>query len=304
MLTFKNLQDEILLLWDAPGETGNFLTIVKNALNDAHAERCNAQRWSFMLWEDVLTFTTASGTLNYRLHPLFHRFHRIYNTSDTHKLIEVPPREYYESPETKFHFHMVEPSPVAADPVAPATLTLTSTSWSDVETEKAVTIRFLDGDNNEVSEDLVPSGGNTVDSSATANKILSVTKGGTWVGTMSLFAPYPGTVALSLSPTEYGRVYPQIRLLKDPEQADTVEYRFYRRPRILSGDNDIPDIPYPFSRILIWDTLLLLAAYDEAKEPGMWVEQRRQWEKKLADNYLEGQALGGRVRQVRDVTMR
>ena len=49
MLTFKNLQDEILLLWDAPGETGNFLTIVKNALNDAHAERCNAQRWSFML---------------------------------------------------------------------------------------------------------------------------------------------------------------------------------------------------------------------------------------------------------------
>jgi len=303
MLTFKNLQDEILLLWDAPGETGNFLTIVKNALNDTHAERCNSQRWSFMLWEDVLTFTTVSGTLNYRLHPLFHRFHRIYNTSDTHKLIEVPPREYYESPETKFHFHIVEPSPVVADPAATGTLSIVSSSGSDIEAAKAVTIRFLDGNNDEVSEDITPTGTSTAATSASASKVLSVTKGGTWVGTMTLKDSGSNTL-LTLLPTEYGKVYPQIRLLKDPEQADTVEYRFYRRPRILSGDNDIPDIPYPFSRILIWDTLLLLAAYDEAKEPGMWVEQRRQWEKKLADNYLEGQALGGRVRQVRDVTMR
>ena len=308
MLTFKDIQDQVLLLWDAPGETGNFLTIVKNAINDSHAERCNAQRWSFMLWEDVLTFTTVSGTLNYRLHPLFHRFHRIYNTSDTHKLIEVPPREYYESPETKFHFHMVEPSPVAADLASAGTLSMVSNSASD--TTPTLILRLIDNDTasglvrtGEISEALTANGTSTVTTAASTSKILSVTKGGTWVGTMTL-RDADGNTLLTLSPTEYGKVYPQIRLLKDPEQADTVEYRFYRRPRILSADYDIPDIPYPFSRILIWDTLLLLASYDEAKEPGMWVEQRRQWDKKLADNYLEGQALGGRVRQVRDVTMR
>ena len=301
MLTFKDIQDQVLLLWDAPGETGNFLTIVQNAINDAHAERCNAQRWSFMLWEDVLTFTTVSGTLNYRLHPLFHRFHRIYNTSDTHKLIEVPPREYYESPETKFHFHMVEPSSVAADPASTGTLSIVSSSASD--TTPTLTVRFIDSNSEEVSETLTANGTSTVTTTASANKVLSVTKGGTWVGTVTLKDSDSNTL-LTLSATEYGKTYPQIRLLKDPEQADTVEYRFYRRPRILAADYDIPEIPYPFSRILIWDTLLLLASYDEAKEPGMWVEQRRQWDKKLADNYLEGQALGGRVRQVRDVTMR
>ena len=303
MLTFKDIQDEVLLLWDAPGETGNFLTIVKNAINDAHADRCNAQRWSFMLWEDVLTFTTASGTLTYRLHPLFQRFHRVYNTTDTHKLVEVPPREYYEAPETKFHFHIVEPSPVAADPAATGALTIESSSGSDTEATKAVTIRFLDGSNNEVSETITPTGTSTAATSASASKVLSITKAGTWVGTLTV-KDSSGNTLLTLLTAEYGKLYPQIRLLKDPGQADTIEYRFYRRPRILNDDNDIPDVPYPFSRILVWDAVLLLASYDEVKPPPFWLEQRRIWDKKLIDTYMEGQALGGRVRQVRDVTLR
>ena len=196
---------------------------------------------------------------------------------------------------------MVEPSSVAADPASTGTLSIVSSSASD--TTPTLTVRVIDSNSDEVSETLTANGTSTVTTTASASKLLSVTKGGTWVGTVTLKDSDSNTL-LTLSSTEYGKVYPQIRLLKDPGQADTIEYRFYRRPRILTADYDIPEIPYPFSRVLVWDALLVLASYEEAKEPPMWVAQRKQWEKKLADNYLEGQALGGRVRQVRDVTMR
>ena len=106
---------------------------------------------------------------------------------------------------------------------------------------------------------------------------------------------------LSLTATETGKRYPQVRLLKDPEGADTIEYRFYRAPRILSVDSDIPDIPYPHSRILVWDTLLLLASYDEAPRPRYWEGEQAKQLKGLQNKYLEGQALGARPRMVRDV---
>jgi len=303
MLTFKNIQDEVLLLWDQPGETGNFLTIVKNAINDAHKRRCTSQRWSFMLWEDVLTFATVSGTLTYRAHPLLDTFHRIYNKTDEKPLKEVAPRDYYQVPLNKYYFHKVENSPVSADPASTGTLSIESSSASDTEAAKAVIIRFIDGSNDIQEETLTPTGTTPAPTTASAAKVLSVTKGGTWLGTMTLKDSGSNTI-LTLGITEYGKQYPQIRLLVDPKSADTVEYRFYRKSRKLSNDNDIPDIPDPYSSILIWDAALIIAAYDEAREPPEWQRKKAEWEKLMADQYLEGQALGAEPRQVRNVTHR
>ena len=300
MLTFKDIQDEVLLYWDAPGETGDFLTVVKNAINDAQAQRTDDQKWNFMLWEDTLTFSTASGTLGYVLHPLVNRLHRIYNTTTCTPLTEVPTREYYEEVPSKFDFHWVEPSPVLVQPSTTATVNIVSSSASDTEAAKAVTIRFLDGSDDIQEETLTPTGTTLVSTTASAKKILNVTKAGTWVGTMTLKDNATNTM-LTLLTSEFGKQYPQIRLFKDPAATETIEYRFYRIPRILSLDNDIPDIPFPYSHILTWDTLMILVSYDEAKIPHLWTLKQNEWKTKMAIRYLEGDTPGARARQVRDV---
>ena len=54
-------------------------------------------------------------------------------------------------------------------------------------------------------------------------------------------------------------------------------YRFYKRPTVLSHDNDIPDIPYPFSRILVFDALLELYTYNDANPPAYWITQSKKY---------------------------
>lgn len=300
MLTFKNIQDEVLLYWDAPGDTGDFLTLVKNAINDAIAYRVNKQKWNFMLWEDTLTFSTADGTFGYALHPLVNQLHRIYNTTTSTPLVEVPTREYYEGLSSKYDFHWVEPSPVLGQPSTTATVSIVSSSASDTEAAKAVTIRFLDGSDDIQEETITPTGVSTASTTASAKKILSVTKAGTWVGTMTLADNASNTMLILLT-SEYGKQYPQIRLLADPEATETVEYRFYRIPRVLADDNDIPDIPFPYSHIITWDALMVLSSYDEAKIPKFWVLNQQKWETAMALRYLEGDTPGARARQVKNV---
>lgn len=300
MLTFKDIQDEVLLYWDAPGDTSNFLTIVKNAINNALSYRTQKQKWNFMLWEDTLTFSTTSGVLGYALHPLVNRLHRIYNTTTCTPLVEVPTREYYDSELSKFNFHWVEPSPVSAQPSTTGTVSIVSSNISDTEAAKAVTIRFLDGSGDIQEEVITPTGTSIASTTASVKKILSVTKAGTWLGTMTLKDNASNTI-LTLLVAEFGKQYPQIRLFKDPAATETIEYRFYRIPRILVDDNDIPDIPFPYSHILTWDALMDIVSYDEAKIPEFWVLNQQKWETSMAIRYLEGDTPGARPRQVHRV---
>ena len=301
MLTFKNLQDEVLRYWDQPGDTGNFLSTVKDAINDAHAARCEQQRWSFMLWASTQSLTTASGTLTYRLHPMVERLFNICNTTTGRDLIETPPREILEVSPTKHHFHWVEPSPIAAEPSTVDTIGIASSSVSD--TTPTVTIHFLNASGDEYTETLTANGTTKVENTFSVSKVLHVSKGGTWLGTMTL-TDKDGNTLLTLLTDEDAKCYPQINLLKDPEAADTITYRFYRRPQVLTNDGDIPDIPYPHSRILVWDALMLLASYDEAPIPRFWTVQQTRHENALQNKYLEGQTLGARPRMVRDVAFR
>ena len=232
------------------------------------------------------------------------RLHRFYNASEERKMVEVPVREYYDAPLTKYHWHWTKPSPVAAQPSTTGTISILSSASADQS--KDVIIRGLDGSDVITTETISSNGsdGTTpVSSSTSYKKILKVTKSGTFAGTLTV-RDNAGNTMLSLGTADYGKNYAQIKLLRDPAQADTIEYATYRKPVKLSDNNDIPDIPDPFSRILIWDTLLTLCAYDEVQPQPIWVQKQREWEQRLQQTFLEGQTPGARARYMKDVTSR
>ncbi len=304
MLTFKDIQDQVLLLWDNPGETGNLLTLIKDFINDSQDMRCAQQRWSFMRSEELYTVTTASGQLAYPLAEEVQRLHRFYNATEKRKMVEVPAREYYDAPLTKYHWHWVKPSPVSAHPSTTAAISIVSSASGD--TSKDVIVRGLDGSDVLTTETITSNSSNgttAVNSSTSFKKILKLTKSGTFTGTLTVKDNAANTI-LTLGADDYGKGYPQIKLLVDPEAADSIEYNCYRKAVKLSDNNDIPDIPDPFSRILIWDALLMLAAYDEVQPQAAWIQQQNDWELRLQQTFLEGQTPGSRARYMKDVTSR
>jgi hypothetical protein len=81
----------------------------------------------------------------------------------------------------------------------------------------------------------------------------AVASAGLWEGS---------TVLAYLPENEWAKEYRQIELLTTPTSAETITYQFYRRPRPLLRDNDLPDIPSPFARLLVYDALIQLGAYN------------------------------------------
>jgi hypothetical protein len=82
-----------------------------------------------------------------------------------------------------------------------------------------------------------------------------------------------------------------VTFLFEVTAADTIEYRYYRTPIELEDDNDTPDIPYPYSRILIYDALIELGLYSEDISPAKiqrWTQQIMELEVGLYAAYLSG----------------
>ena len=161
----------------------------------------------------------------------------------------------------------------------------------------------MDDNDDEQTETLTANGTSAVSTTANVQKVLGIARTGTWVGIMTM-KDTAGNTLLTLGPDDAAKLYPQIELLQDPAAADTISYKFYRQPYVLSNDGDIPDIPFPHSRILVWDTLLLLASYDEIPIPRFWTVQQARHKDAMENAYLEGQTLGARPRMVRDVARR
>jgi hypothetical protein len=110
---------------------------------------------------------------------------------------------------------------------------------------------------------------------------------------------------ITLTPNELGKQYRKIRLLASPTTAETILYRFYRKPIYLVNNYDVPDIPYPYSQILVYDALLMFATYNTDMQSEarivMWQQQQQNWENALRGFSKEGQTVGGRSRTVRSV---
>jgi len=193
--------------------------------------------------------------------------------------------------------------PVAAQPTSASLVTIVSSSASDSTAAKALTI---DGIVSGVrtSESITPNGLTPVNGALSFTKVLGVTKAADWVGTATLTSNSAAITLLTLLPTEYARQYRQLELLRAPTATDTIEYVFYRNPKKLVNDNDIPDIPSPYAQILVWDALLLFAGYNtdtSGQALKTWSGMQQGLEEDMRRHWLEGTSLEAAPRYVRSI---
>lgn len=303
MDTRKSLEEEVLSWLDESGDTSTTQTNVRNAILQAHIKRLTEDAWSFMLWPEPQTFNLVAGQKNYVLHQEFGRPLYFVDRTQAVDLKERPQRHLKPSyTDEAYRFIFTNRSPIAAQPGAASKLSLTSTEAADSGSALGFYIRGMTAAGM-VTETLNPSGTSAVESSSTflPGGLIQISKFGTWAGTATLTADAGATEVLSLFSEEVARSYQQIRLLWTPDRADVIEYQFFRQPSPLPYPESIPDIPYPFSRILAWDALLALTAYDgqlDAPRQAFWVEQRDALDLALRQAYLEGQSLNAEPQEV------
>lgn len=305
METLRSLREQVLSWLDEAGDTGTTKTLVDYAINKSHADRLTKQNWPFMKWGPV-TFSLVPGQREYTLHQEFLRPSYFRNTSRSGiYLVEVPEREIpqtladWNSDQDGRLFRYGGRWPVQSQPSG--IFTITSSSVNDVGSTKKITI-FGETTDGMASEDINPNGQTGVDGQLTFTKILGVTKASAWSGTLTVSVG--GTTILKLFPNEFGRSYQSIQLLFLPTAADVVEYDFYRKPRKLANDYDVPDTPYPYSLIHVWDALLDLTAYDGRIDSGrleIWRRNQADLDAQMRNDFLEGRSAAARARHIRDV---
>lgn len=282
--TFKDLKTLALTYLDQAGDinTGNQGDVlVGNAIAMQQNKRLTSQRWNFMLWGNPVIVNFQTGVRNYTLHPLAAMVTEFKNVTAGQQMNETPSRARYKIgvQDDRFHFEFVQESPVQL-PFTSGVLTVVGSA----------TISYVDTSGNYVVESI--SGGVT---SAPVDTVVNVTKNDSNALTIR---DVTNKVILALTSAQFSLSYPQIRLMADGVSGESATYRFYRRPRYLSLDNDIPEIPYPFSHILVYDALLELYTYNDATPPQWWVLQQADWERQLNQAYQEGEMEGAEVRTV------
>lgn len=303
---FKQLQDEVLGWLDEVTNEATTRDNVKAALNAAHLARLTQQDWNFMLWPTPLTFTPAAGTLQYSLHSEFHKPFYFFNQTTKAYLTETNPRQLgpsgvrwntHTGPASRFQIRGV--SPVASQPAAAAVITVVSDSAADTSqvlrvegTDSAGTYRIF--------EEFTLNGTSTVTGSKTfSNPILSLSLSAVTAGNVTVTCG--ATTLIVLTPGEIARSYPQLYLLNNPTSTSVVEYLFYRQPRKLEDDSDVPDIPPPYQSIIVFDALILMAAYNEdinGNHIRIWTEKRTELENAML-TWDEGNSIEAEPRYVR-----
>lgn len=289
---------------DEGGDTDTTKTIVDNALNQANSHRATQQRWPWML-SRVYTFTTVAGQVEYILAEGALRLDAIRNATAKWPLEEVPDEMLVANNEdngalapadTARYFQKAGFSPIKQPlPAAGDTLTLTSSG-----TESASPTLDIEGENasGDFVQETLSVGGTSTN---TYTRILYVHKsGGTPVGTLTLSST-GGLSLLVLTTSQYGKQYPIIRFIAPTNAGSVIQYRFLRSPRIMSGDGDLPDVPFPQCNILVWDALIMSAAYNEvdSEASNVWKTQRDNWEQNLLVSAFVGDTAAGWGEQVK-----
>ncbi len=305
--TYSDLRAEVLAHLDESGDTGTTLTLVNNALTQAHEQRCMQYPWSFMLWPVAETLSTVVDQTAYSLHQEMGRLLYLRNRTTRRYMTEIPLRtlqatgaDWVNDTGTSDGFYLSGYAPVLLQPAAASTVNIVSSSTGDTTAAKAITVRGMTT-NGVTTESLTPNGTTTVTGTTSFARILNVTKAASWTGNCTLKA---GTDTLVvLFPSELGRSYPQVFITRRPSAVETLEYRFYRRPSPFSADNDMPDIPPPFERILVWDALIVLAAYQpevDGKAVGIWKRLQDDAELGMWSAFQEGQSIGSLTESILD----
>lgn len=279
MLTFRDIQLEILRYVDEAEDTDTTLAIVKDAINRSHRKILTARTWPFMNWPIEASFTTVAGQRVYALKQGMGKVTSLFDVglSDFFPLIS---RREWETVGVDRIGQQPQPAgaiygdewPVAAQPVSEA---VTATSSTDTDAANTVILIGLNtsGDMTTETLTLADIGSTAAATSSTLWKVLfGVTKGAAFTGTLTLTSATAGTL-LSLTASEYAKQYPTIEFVETPAAAREYVYTVQRTPTVLTSDHQVPDIPFPHSEILVYDTLLDWSAYSSelgSKQISLW----------------------------------
>lgn len=308
MLTYLDIQTRVLRLMDEAASSSvqtNTENLIKDAINASHRRLCLSRAWAFMRWPREETFSTVSGTRTVVLNQNVGKILHVWDTGSRMFLPMIPLRQWevlgIDRGATAGTRGAIFGGfwPVSAQPTAATAVTIVSTSASD--TAVTVSLRGIDANGDIATETLTATGTTPVIGSVTFLYLLNVTKVGTWVGTMT--AKFGSTTVLTLTATQYGKQYPTLEFVETPSSAETFTYTFSRIPTTLTSDHDIPEIPFPYSEMLVYDALLDLVTYRtdvNANHVQLWMTRKEALVKQL-DEAQDEAIVGSVVRTVRDV---
>jgi hypothetical protein len=301
--TFKQLQDDVLAWMADQSDTGLMRTLVKNALNEHHQQVLHEDRYDFMLWPRSETLAVVPGTSVYALHPQFDQPLYVYNAAQQEYLEEIPARSLLEAgadwatgtPATPDRFMLTGISKVATQPTTPATVTVTTTGGNEVAGQSVV-ISGVTTAGEMVEVHLSSSNPwSTLTSTEIFAVILDVTKVGSgW--TRAITVTCNGQTVLTLGADVFGKQYRMLEIIGTPQASTNLLYRFYRKPRQLVRDYDIPDVPDTYDDILVLRALLSMQGYSRATadEQAQWRVRLTLLEQSLKMTYQQSRSLGGR----------
>ena len=306
MDTLKTLRDQVLAMLDETGDTSTTKTNVDNALNEANQRRMGQFNWNWAVQPSAETITLVANTQYYSLHPSVDRIIYLYNRNTKTYLKAVPFRNIEPlganlldaTNGDKFHFMGM--SPVQYQPSSSSVITIVSDNAADTGAGDAVTIRGETATGIK-TETINPNGTTSAAGSVAFTRILNVTLAAAWTGKLTMTSNSGVVTNLVLNAGELGRQYQQIFLTWVPSGGEVLEYKFYQRPRVMSADNDIPDVPFPYSKILVFDALLDLAAYNGQMDNGrigLWTKRIQDLETQMFMN-SDPMIVGASSRSVR-----
>lgn len=304
MRTYKELQDAVLLWMADENDTGLMRDLVKQSLRQQHTQLLLEERFDFMLWPKTETLSLVASQTVYALHPKFQQPYFFYNPDTDVYLEEIPARSLMESAadwnDGTFadadRFMLTHLSTWKKQPSTTSIITITTTGGTE-STANSIVLRGVDGSGNTITETLSSgSSWSTLTSSNSFAVLESLTKiGATWARTITVTDAASNTL-LSLGATEYGRQYRMWETLGTPSTAKDLLYRFYRAPRVLSYDNDMPDVPEAFDEILVLRALRDMQGYSRAtgEEMSRWSATSAILETQLKMTYQQARTMGGR----------
>jgi hypothetical protein len=275
MLTYRQLQLEVLRWIDEADDADTTLALVKDAINRSHRRLLGQRTWPFMAWPREESFVTVAGQRTYALKHGVNKVLSLYD-SDYGAPFPLISRREWESMGVNRTQRVDTPAgaiygdtwPVAAQP-ASAVVSVASSSASD--TTVTVVLAGLNSSGDATTETITATGTTPAAGTVSWLHLWSVTKVGTWVGTMTLTSA--AVTLLTLTPSESAKQYPTLEFIETPSTPRTYLYTAQRTPVTLTNDTDIPDTPYPYSEIHVYDTLLDLSTYNTelgAKEQRVW----------------------------------
>lgn len=278
MLTFRDLQLQVLRILDESVNTADTtLALVKDAINRSHRAVLSARTWPFMRWPAEGTFTTIAGIRTYALGAGTSKLLTFYDVETKQPLPFIGRREW-QSLQVNRVDTVAQPLgviygdhwPVQTQPRG--VVSLVSSSALDA----AVTVELHGFDaSGEATETLALTGTAPVTGTVAWTYVTAVTKLGPFSGTLTMTDATQ--TCLTVPAAMAGRQYPTVEFIETPASARTYAYTAQRTPRLLVHDTDIPDTPYPWSEIHVYDALLDQTLYNSElgqKHLTLWMARR------------------------------